>query len=81
MTKPKNSYGGNFRGVEEAIAGVMSNTYRRMDVLFTEYDVSRDQSAANDVIRLSGQMGVPVIVVDGNIVIGFDKPRLDELLI
>ncbi len=49
-------------------------------VRFTEYDVSRDQSAANDVIRLSGQMGVPVIVVDGEVVVGFNRTRLEQLL-
>ncbi|HOK54850.1 MAG TPA: NrdH-redoxin, partial [Armatimonadota bacterium] len=33
-----------------------------------------------DMIRKSGQLGVPVIDVDGNIIIGFNRPKLDELL-
>ncbi len=49
-------------------------------VPFTEYDVSRDRTAAGDMVRLTGQMGVPVIVVNGEVVIGFDRPRLEQLL-
>jgi len=49
-------------------------------VEFTEYDVSLDRSAADEMIRLTGQMGVPVIVVDDQVVIGFDRPRLESLL-
>ncbi len=48
---------------------------------FTEYDVSIDQSAANEMVRLSGQMGVPVIVVDGEVVVGFNRTRLEQLLV
>ena len=49
-------------------------------VEFTEYDVSRDRAAAEEMIRLTGQMGVPVTVIDGQIVIGFDQARLEQLL-
>ena len=49
-------------------------------VKFNEYDVSRDQAAANEMIKLSGQMGVPVIVVDGEVVVGFNRARLEQLL-
>jgi glutaredoxin-like YruB-family protein len=47
---------------------------------FTEYDVSVDRAAAEEVVRLAGQMGVPVIVVDSEVVIGFDRARLEQLL-
>lgn len=47
---------------------------------FTEYDVSRDERAAEEMIRVSGQMGVPVTVVDGQVVVGFDRGRLQALL-
>lgn len=43
-------------------------------------DVSEDSLAAEEMVSVSGQMGVPVIVVDGKVVVGFDKPRLEELL-
>jgi len=47
---------------------------------FEEVDVSRDEAAAMEMIQKSGQMGVPMIEIDGKIVIGFDKERIDELL-
>lgn len=49
-------------------------------VPYVEYDVSRDQAAAEEMVRLTGHMGVPVIVIDGEVVIGFDRPRLEQLL-
>lgn len=49
-------------------------------IAFKEYDVSVDPEANEEVRRLTGQMGVPVIVIDGQVVIGFDRPRLEELL-
>jgi glutaredoxin 3 len=49
-------------------------------VPFEEYDVSRDQRAAEDMVNKTGQMGVPVIIVDGQVVIGFNRPRLDDIL-
>jgi len=49
-------------------------------VAYTEYDVSRDRRAAEEMVELTGQMGVPVIVVDGQPVIGFDPARLQTLL-
>ena len=49
-------------------------------VPFTEFDVSRDREAAREMVNLTGQMGVPVIVIDGSVVIGFDRPKLESLL-
>ncbi|MBN1368111.1 MAG: PDZ domain-containing protein [Dehalococcoidales bacterium] len=47
---------------------------------FQEYDVSRDSAAAQEMINRTGQQGVPVTIIDGQIVIGFDRPQLDRLL-
>jgi len=47
---------------------------------FEEIDVSKDEKAAMEMIQKSGQMGVPVIEIDGQIVVGFDKERINELL-
>ena len=47
---------------------------------FKEYDVSRDRAAAEEMVNLTGQMGVPVIVINGEAVIGFDRTRIRELL-
>ena len=51
-----------------------------LGVDYTEFDVSRDRAAAEEMVRLTGQMGVPVIVVDGEVVVGFDRARLQQLL-
>jgi glutaredoxin-like YruB-family protein len=49
-------------------------------VPFTEYDVSRDPQAAAEMVRLSGQRGVPVVLIDGQVVVGFNQPLIDQLL-
>ncbi|GAB4306165.1 MAG: glutaredoxin family protein [Candidatus Bipolaricaulota bacterium] len=49
-------------------------------IAYTEVDVSADHQAAMDMVRRTGQQGVPVIEIDGEFVIGFDKARLDALL-
>ena len=47
---------------------------------FIDYDVSVNQEKAQEMIQKSGQMGVPVLDIDGVIIVGFDKPRIDLLL-
>jgi len=49
-------------------------------VAFNEYNVAADPQAAYRMIRLSGQRGVPVITVGDEVIIGFDRPRLERLL-
>lgn len=49
-------------------------------IKFTEIDVSRDQAAAREMVQQTGQMGVPVIVVNGQAVVGFDRVKLEQLL-
>ncbi len=49
-------------------------------VSFQEVDVSSDQSAAEEMVKTTGQMGVPVVVVDGEAVVGFDKEKIESLL-
>jgi glutaredoxin-like YruB-family protein len=50
------------------------------NIEFEDVDVSRDMNAAREMVDKTGQMGVPVIEVDGEFVIGFDKGRIKELL-
>jgi len=45
-----------------------------------EYDVSRDRDKAKEMIQKSGQMGVPMILVNDQLVLGFNQSKLDELL-
>ena len=47
---------------------------------FEVLDVSSDEEAARDMIEKSGQMGVPVIEMAGEVVIGFNRSRITELL-
>ena len=49
-------------------------------VKFAKHDVSVDRTAADKMVQVSGQMGVPVITVDDKVIIGFDRPRLEQLL-
>ncbi|MCB9418846.1 MAG: NrdH-redoxin [Ardenticatenaceae bacterium] len=54
--------------------------FRRNKIRFRDVDISKDQAAARDVVRRSGQMGVPVIDIGGKIIVGFDKPKINQLL-
>jgi len=54
--------------------------FRQKGIRFTDVDVSRDPAAARDMVRRSGQTGVPVIDIGGKIVVGFDKSRINQLL-
>ncbi len=47
---------------------------------FTEVDVSRDAAAAQDLARRTGRLAVPVTDIDGNLVVGFDRPQLEHYL-
>jgi len=47
---------------------------------FEDIDVSKDEKQLQDMIKSSGQMGVPVVDIDGQIITGFDKAKIDKLL-
>lgn len=53
---------------------------KEKDVSFNNVDVSANQSAAEEMIKKSGQTGVPVIDIDGEIITGFDKDKISQLL-
>ena len=50
------------------------------NIEFEDIDVSRNIKAAREMVEKTGQMGVPVIEIDGEFVIGFDRDRIEELL-
>lgn len=54
--------------------------FRRNKIKFRDVDVSKDASAARDLQRRSGQTGVPVIDINGRLIVGFDKPKINKLL-
>ena len=49
-------------------------------IAYTEYDVARDLEKRQEMIQKSGQMGVPVIFVGNDMIIGFDQERLSSLI-
>lgn len=49
-------------------------------IRYSDIDVSRDQKAAEELVRRSGQQGVPQTDINGEIIVGFNKSRLNELL-
>jgi glutaredoxin-like YruB-family protein len=53
---------------------------RKNGIRFVDIDVSRDQRAAEELVRRTGQQGVPQTDIDGQIVVGFDKAKIDLLL-
>lgn len=50
------------------------------EVDFEDIDVSSDQEKAQEMIKKSGQMGVPVLEVGDEVIVGFDKKKVDALL-
>ncbi len=54
--------------------------FQKHNVEYQEYNVGTDLEKRQEMIDKSGQMGVPVITVGGDTVVGFNKPRLEELL-
>jgi glutaredoxin 3 len=54
--------------------------FRENRVPFKEINVERDQDAARDLVRKTGQTGVPVIKIGSNWIVGFDKQRIEKEL-
>ncbi len=50
-------------------------------VSFREHDISLDRSAAQEVMKRTGQMGVPVTVINSQVIVGFDRVRLEQALV
>jgi glutaredoxin 3 len=54
--------------------------FKENNIAYVEHDVASDQSARAEMIDLSGQMGVPVIVIGDDLIIGFDEAKVKEIL-
>ena len=54
--------------------------FSEKNIKFEEVDVSKDEKQLEKMVAISGQMGVPVVEIDGNVVIGFDREKIDEIL-
>ena len=56
------------------------NYFKENNIEYTDYDVSTDQEKAKEMIEKSGQTGVPVIDIDGQIIVGFDLKKIKQAL-
>ena len=54
--------------------------FKEKNVAYTEFDVASNLQKRKEMLEKSGQMGVPVIFIGEEMIIGFDKPRIAELL-
>lgn len=54
--------------------------FKANNIKYKEINVAEDENAAHEMIEKSGQLGVPVIEIDGQIVIGYDERKLKQLL-
>lgn len=53
---------------------------KKIGVKFTEKNVEEKQEYMEEAVKKSGQTGIPVIDIDGTIIVGFDRPKIDALL-
>jgi glutaredoxin-like YruB-family protein len=53
---------------------------KKNNIEFEDIDVSKDEKQLQKMIKDSGQMGVPVVDIDGEVIVGFDKEKIDKLL-
>lgn len=54
--------------------------FDKLGVAYKYIDVDKDPAAGMEAVEKSGQRGIPVLDIDGDIVIGFDRPRIDTAL-
>ena len=54
--------------------------FKEKGITYTEFDVASNPDKRKEMIDKSGQMGVPVILIDNEMVIGFNKPKIVQLL-
>lgn len=54
--------------------------FKENDIKYVEHDVAADAEKRQEMVDMTGQMGVPVIRIGDDVVIGFDEPKLKELL-
>jgi len=54
--------------------------FAEKNVEFTDFDVAADTEKRKEMVEKSGQMGVPVIIIGDDIIVGFNKPKVVELL-
>ncbi len=58
----------------------IKNYFKEQNIKFRNIDVSKDEKAAAEMVKRSGQQGVPQTLIGGKIIVGFDKNKIDNLL-
>ena len=56
------------------------NYFRENGIKFAEHNVAQDLRRADEMVKKSGQMGVPVLDINGRIIVGFNKPEIEQAL-
>ncbi len=59
---------------------MMKDFLRNRDIAYEEYDVATDLAKREEMIEKSGQMGVPVAVIGQEVLVGFNRERISQLL-
>lgn len=54
--------------------------FKEKNIAYTEHDVASDIEQRKIMVEKSGQMGVPVIIIGNDLIVGFNKPKISELL-
>lgn len=54
--------------------------FKSKNIAFTDFDVASDQEKAQEMVKLSGQMSVPVIKIDEHVLVGFDQEEIEKLI-
>ena len=59
---------------------IAKDFFKENNVAFEDFNVSSDLEKRKEMLEKSGQMGVPVIIIDNNLIVGFNKPKIMEIL-
>ncbi len=59
---------------------MVKDFFKQNNIIYEEKDISVDDKAREEMVEKSGQLGVPVIEIDGRIIVGFDQEKLSALL-
>lgn len=59
---------------------VAKDYLKKHSVKFKEYNVALDHQKAQEMVKKSGQMGVPVIDINGTVIVGFNQPAIDKAI-
>jgi len=54
--------------------------FKANNIVYTEYNVASNLEKRKEMVEKSGQMGVPVIIIGDELMVGFDKPKISKLL-